>query len=76
MTSALCKWMHSTIASLLLLWGVAAVAQDADFEGPPAASALTIAQLSERVAAEFASLRTFESYPMPESFERLSLIHI
>ena len=68
--------MQSTIASLLLLWGVAAVARDADFEAPPAASELTITQLSERVAGELASLRTFESYPMPESFERRRTLEI
>ena len=68
--------MQSSITSLLLLWGVAAVAQNADFEAPPAASELTIAQLSERLACELASLRTFESYPMPESFERRRALEI
>ena len=44
--------------------------------GPPAASELTIAQLSEKVSKEVASLRTFESYPMPESFERRRTLEI
>ena len=37
---------------------------------------LTIAQLSEKVSKELASLRTFESYPMPESFERRRTLEI
>jgi len=69
-------WMRSAIASLLLLWAVVVVAQEADIEAPPAASELSIAQLSEKVSKELASLRTFESYPMPESFERRRTLEI
>ncbi len=57
--------MRSAIAAVLLLWAVGVVAQEGDVVGPPAASELTIAQLSEKVSKELASLRTFESYPMP-----------
>ena len=70
--------MRFTIASVLLLWAVGAVAQEVEVDvvGPPAASELTIAQLSENVSKELASLRTFESYPMPESFERRRTLEI
>ena len=68
--------MRSAIAAVLLLWAVFAVAQEADIVGPPAASELTIAELSEKVSKEVASLRTFESYPMPESFERRRTLEI
>lgn len=76
MTSVLCSVMRSAIAAVLLLWAVVAVAQEVDVTGPPAASELTIAQLSENVSNELASLRTFESYPMPESFERRRTLEI
>ena len=75
-TSVLCSVMRSAIAAVLLLWAVVAVAQEVDIQGPPAASELTIAQLSEKVSQELASLRTFESYPMPESFERRRTLEI
>ena len=68
--------MRSAIAAVLLLWAVGVVAQEVDIEGPPAASELTIAQLSEKVSKELASLRTFESYPTPESFERRRTLEI
>ena len=72
----LCGVMRSAIATVLLLWAVGVVAQEADVEAPPAPSELTIAQLSEKVSKELASLRTFESYPMPESFERQRTLEI
>ena len=77
-TSVLCSVMRSAIAAVLLLWAVVAVAQEqeVDIQGPPAASDLTIAELSEKVSQELASLRTFESYPMPESFERRRTLEI
>ena len=50
--------------------------QEVEIEGPPAASELTIAQLSENISKELASLRTFESYPTPESFERRRTLEI
>ena len=37
-------------ASLLLLWAVGVVSQESDVVGLPAASELTLAQLSERVS--------------------------
>ena len=43
----------------------AASAQDAEMESVPAASEMTIAELSESVSNKLASLREFESYPMP-----------
>ena len=76
LTSVLCRGMRSAIAAVLLLWAVGVVAQEVDIEGPPAASDLTIAQLSEKVSKELASLRTFESYPLPESFERRRTLEI
>ena len=76
LTSVLYSVMRSAIAAVLLLWAVGVVAQEADIEAPPAASELTIAQLSEKVSKELASLRTFESYPMPESFERRRTLEI
>ena len=76
MTSLLCSVMRSAIAAVLLLWAVVAVAQEVDVTGPPAASELTIAQLSEKISKELASLRRFESYPMPESFERRRTLEI
>jgi hypothetical protein len=75
-TSVLCSVMRSAIAAVLLLWAVVVVAQEVDVAGPPAASELTIAQLSDKVSQELASLRTFESYPMPESFERRRTLEI
>jgi small conductance mechanosensitive channel len=68
--------MRSAIAAVLLLWAVGVVAQEVEIEGPPAASELTIAQLSENISKELASLRTFESYPTPESFERRRTLEI
>ena len=70
--------MRSAIAAVLLLWAVGVVAQEVEVDvvGPPAASELTIAQLSDKVSRELASLRTFESYPMPESFERRRTLEI
>ena len=76
MPSVLCSVMRSAIAAVLLLWAVVVVAQEVDVAGPPAASELTIAQLSDKVSQELASLRTFESYPMPESFERRRTLEI
>jgi len=74
----LCSVMRSAIAAVLLLWAVGVVAQEVEVDvvGPPAASELTIAQLSDKVSKELASLRTFESYPMPESFERRRTLEI
>lgn len=74
--NALFRLMRSVVASLALLWAVTGATQDAAFEAPPVASEMTIAQLSERVADELASLRTFESYPKPESFERQRTLEI
>ena len=68
--------MRFTIAAVMLLWAAVVVAQEIDVAGPPAASELTIAQLSEKVSKELASLRTFESYPMPESSERRRTLEI
>ena len=68
--------MRSAIAAMLLLWAVVVVAQEVDVAGPPAASELTIAQLSEKISKELASLRRFESYPTPESFERRRTLEI
>ena len=78
LTSVLYRVMRSVILTVLLLWAVDAVAQEQEVEiqGPPAASELTIAELSEKVSKELASLRTFESYPMPESFERRRTLEI
>ena len=76
LTSVPCSVMRSAIAAALLLWAPFAVAQETGIVGPPAASELTIAQLSEKVSKELASLRTFESYPMPESFERRRTLEI
>ena len=78
LASVLCRVMRSVIVSVLLLWAVVVVAQEqeVDIQGPPAASELTIAELSEKVSKELASLRTFESYPMPESFERRRTLEI
>ena len=77
-TSVFFRVMRSVIASVLLLWAVGLVAQEqeVDIQGPPAASELTIAELSDKVSKELASLRTFESYPMPESFERRRTLEI
>jgi len=74
--NALFRLMRSVVASLALLWAVTGATQDAAFEAPPVASEMTIAQLSERVAGELASLRTFETYPKPESFERQRTLEI
>ena len=68
--------MRFTIAAVMLLWAAVVVAQEIDVAGPPAASELTIAQLSEKVSKELASLRTFEGYPMPESSERRRTLEI
>ena len=45
-------------------------------ESVPAASEMTIAELSESVSNKLASLREFESYPMPRSFERRRTLEI
>ena len=68
--------MRFAIAAVLLFWAVVLVAQDADVEALPDASELSIAQLSQKISKELASLRTFESYPMPESFERRRTLEI
>ena len=54
----------------------AASAQDAEVESVSAASEMTIAELSESVSNKLASLREFESYPMPRSFERRRTLEI
>lgn len=66
--------MRSLLASMVFVWvfafcASAASAQDAEVESFPAASEMTIAELSESVSNKLASLREFESYPMPRSFE-------
>ena len=62
--------MRYMIATLALICAAAAVAQENDFEAPPTSREMTVAELSESVSRELESLRTFESYPMPGSFER------
>jgi small conductance mechanosensitive channel len=62
--------MRYMIATLALICAVAAVAQENDFEAPPPSREMTVAELSESVSRELESLRTFESYPIPGSFER------
>ncbi len=62
--------MRYMIATLALICAVAAVAQENDFEAPPTSREMTVAELSESVSRELESLRTFESYPIPGSFER------
>jgi len=37
---------------------------------------MTVAELSEEVARELESLRRFESYPLPESFDRLRTLEV
>ena len=53
-----------------------ASAQNVEVESVPAASEMTIAELSESVSNTLASLREFESYPMPQSFERRRTLEI
>jgi small conductance mechanosensitive channel len=62
--------MRYMIATLALICAAAAVAQENDFEAPPTSREMTVAELSESVSRELESLRTFESYPIPGSFER------
>ena len=73
--------MRSLLASMAFVWvfafcASAASAQDAEVESVPAASEMTIAELSESVSNKLASLREFESYPMPQSFERRRTLEI
>ena len=62
--------MRYMIVTLALICAAAAVAQENDFEAPPTSREMTVAELSESVSRELESLRTFESYPIPGSFER------
>ena len=62
--------MRYMIAILALICAAAVGAQESDFEAPPTSREMTVAELSESVSRELESLRTFESYPMPGSFER------
>ena len=73
--------MRALLASMAFVWvfafcASAASAQDAEVESVPAASEMTIAELSESVSNKLASLREFESYPMPQSFERRRTLEI
>ena len=62
--------MRYMIAILALICAAAVGAQESDFEAPPTSREMTVAELSESVSRELESLRTFESYPIPGSFER------
>ena len=53
-----------------------AQAQDVQIESIPDRSEMTIAELSQRVSEEVASLRIFEQSPMPNSFERRRTLEI
>ena len=73
--------LRSLLASMVFVWvfafcASAASAQDAEVESVSAASEMTIAELSESVSNKLASLREFESYPMPRSFERRRTLEI
>ena len=59
---------------LLLL--AQAQAQDFQFESILDRSEMTVSELSETVSDEVASLRMFESFPMPDSFERRRTLEI
>ncbi|MEK9995904.1 MAG: mechanosensitive ion channel family protein [Halieaceae bacterium] len=62
------------IATLSLSHAVGAQ-QDVVLE-PPAERDMTVAELSEEVSREVASLRVFESYPDPESDERRKTLEV
>ena len=73
--------LRSLLVSMAFVWvfalcASAASAQDAQVVSVPAASEMTIAELSESVSNKLASLREFESYPMPRSFERRRTLEI
>ena len=60
-------WLGGFLLVLLAAW---TQAQESDLAPVPSVSDMTVAELSQSVSDELASLRAFESYPMPESFER------
>jgi small conductance mechanosensitive channel len=68
----------SLCAPLLAGWFLLAQAQaqDSQFELTPDRSEMTVAELSQRVSDEVASLRIFESFTMPDSFERRRTLEI
>ena len=65
-------------ASLLmgLLMLAPAQAQDVQIESIPDWNEMTVAELSETVSEEVASLRIFEQSPMPDSFERRRTLEV
>ena len=65
--SALSRWL---LALVLSVGPVLAFGQLIDEDAPADPEEMTVAELSEEVARELESLRRFEAYPLPESFER------
>ena len=63
----LCRWL---MAVILVAGPMLAFGQDALDEESFYPEKMTIAELSEQISREIESLRQFESYPLPESFER------
>ena len=63
----LCRWL---MAVILVAGPMLAFGQDALDEESLYPEKMTIAELSEQISREIGSLRQFESYPLPESFER------
>ena len=59
-----------------LLMLAPAQAQDVQIESIPDWNEMTVAELSETVSEEVASLRIFEQSPMPDSFERRRTLEI
>ena len=66
-------WLGGLLLVLLAAW---TQAQELELAPVPSVSDMTVAELSQSVSDELASLRTFESYPMPESFERRRTLEI
>jgi len=70
---ALSRWL---LALLLMAGPSLSVGQDVPEDEAFNPEQMTVAELSEEVARELESLRRFESYPLPESFDRLRTLEV
>ena len=70
---ALGRWL---LVGLLVIGSTLSFGQDVLEDEAFNPEQMTVAELSEEVARELESLRRFESYPLPESFDRLRTLEV
>ena len=67
---------HWLLVGLLVIGSTLSFGQDVLEDEAFNPEQMTVAELSEEVARELESLRRFESYPLPESFDRLRTLEV